>query len=223
MDNQNFYAKTEKIRTTIVKMSDDIRFSFEEALKALESKDAEALAKAPNFLINIKKDAEDAENSIVTSLALYAPEANELRRLIAFLKIANELNKTSEMLTKFSKRMYPFMEEHYYKLPMYTDLIELYKCALVAIKLSNEACKGGENFNYEVCLEKAIAEENRSDELFSLMHKDIILSNYKEEMYVRASIETFNAGRRLERSADIAVSCIALLKYAKTGGKIEEL
>ncbi len=219
MSNQNFNKKTEKIRQNIIKMSDDVRFSFEEVEKALEDKNPEVLGRVSDYLKDSKELNRSIEDSAVGCLALYGPEATELRRLIAFMKISSNLDKTSEMLIKFSKRILPFMDTHYFKLPMYKDLIELFKCSVLTIKLQNEACRADGDFDYLRCLNRTKSEETRSDELFSLMYKDIVISNYKEEMYIRASIEIFNAGRRVERSADLAVETIDLLRYAKSGAR----
>ena len=91
--------------------------------------------------------------------------------MVAYFRIAAKLKKTSELIVKFSKRMREYLEDdHYVELPMYKDLIELFKCVLVTIKLQNEACRAGSDYDFDTCLERTRAEEARSDDLFALMY-----------------------------------------------------
>jgi len=221
MSNQNFIAHTVAIHQGIGELASMTVGLYEEVFEALIALDATALSTIGARPKGAKELAGNVDNKIVATLALYSPEAEELRRLIAYLKVSERWAKAYEVIRKFSKRIAPFVDKEISVLRIHKDIVDLALSSKNALLIAQQACMDGDA-DMEVLKSQVIAEESKSDDLFSLIHKDIILSSYKEEVYVRASIEFFNASRRLERGADVAVEIVKLISYAKHGGRLEE-
>lgn len=71
----------------------------------MESLDASRFGSARMMLKNAESQANAIDNEIVVTLALFGPEAKDLRKMVAYLKITNEVVKIAENVRSFSKRM----------------------------------------------------------------------------------------------------------------------
>ncbi|MFV0481773.1 MAG: PhoU domain-containing protein, partial [Campylobacteraceae bacterium] len=97
--------KLEKIRADLLKFGSVINESCEKMLKGLETQDEKEFENARATLKNIDSSANSIDNEIVTSLALFGAEATELRELVSYLKVTNELVRISESIKSFTKNI----------------------------------------------------------------------------------------------------------------------
>ena len=89
-----YEIKLQSIKEEILNIGVDVIDSLELSLKALKDGNIDDLK---NVDITEKKlliKSNEIDNIIVTTLALYSPEAKDLRQLVSFLKITNELVRT---------------------------------------------------------------------------------------------------------------------------------
>ena len=98
-----YETKLNSIKDEILKIGVDVVEALEICLKALDERKIEELK---NVEITEKKlliKSNEIDNIIVTTLALYSPEAKDLRQLVSFLKITNELVRTGSNAKDFAK------------------------------------------------------------------------------------------------------------------------
>ena len=98
-----YEIKLQNIKEEISKIGIDVVNSLELSLRALEDKKIDDLK---NVEITEKKlllRSNEIDNIIVTTLALYSPEAKDLRQLVSYLKITNELVRTGSNAKDFAK------------------------------------------------------------------------------------------------------------------------
>jgi phosphate transport system protein len=159
--------------------------------------------------------ADSVDNNIIVALALYAPEAGELRELIAMLKTTNELVRIADASKKFSRGMQEIIETgaDISKIKQY--IIELHTISIRSIKLVIECFK-----NFSLDTYRAIhIEEEKSDEIFGIIQKEVLNSISAEEL-TATYIKIIKTIKKHERVTDHCENIARLLHYAKEGGKL---
>ncbi len=98
--------KLNEIRSMISLMLAQIIQSSEETLRAFETDNAELYETSRTYIKNIQAEANKIDNEIIKTFALFGPEADELRLLVAYLKMTNEIDRIGDSLKKYSKRLH---------------------------------------------------------------------------------------------------------------------
>lgn len=212
----NFEQKANEIRKDIVTMGEFVLSSFEESLQGIKEGNVDHLKAAREGNIkHLTYMADSVDNNIIVALALYAPEAGELREMIALLKITNELVRIAEASKKFSRGMQEIVESGSDISGIKQYIIELHSVSIRSIKLVIEGFKSFSQETY-----RAIhIEEEKSDEIFGIIQKEVLSSLNADELtatYIRL-IKTI---KKHERVTDHCENIAKLLHYAKEGGKI---
>ncbi len=212
----NFEQKANEIRKDIVTMGEFVLSSFEESLQGIKEGNIDHLKAAREGNIkHLTYMADSVDNNIIVALALYAPEAGELREMIALLKITNELVRIAEASKKFSRGMQEIVESGSDISGIKQYIIELHSVSIRSIKLVIEGFKSFSQETY-----RAIhIEEEKSDEIFGIIQKEVLSSLNADELtatYIRL-IKTI---KKHERVTDHCENIAKLLHYAKEGGKI---
>ena len=92
--------KLNEIRTQLSHLVTSIIKANEETLSAFENNLPELYESARAHLKNVQIDANKIDSEVIKTLALYGPEGEELRLLVEFLKMTNELDRIVENMKK---------------------------------------------------------------------------------------------------------------------------
>src|SRR5574344_1038260 len=98
-----YEEKLQLIKNEVQTLGNDVVLALEFCLKILEKQEFEILNKVE---ISEKKTlikSNEIDNIIISTLALYKPEARDLRRLVVYLKITNEIVRTAANVKDFAK------------------------------------------------------------------------------------------------------------------------
>lgn len=165
-------------------------------------------------------DITQIDTQIIHVFALYTPEARDLRQLVAFLKVTNELDRIVNSSRSFMRDFPYVLSRDIDKDFILENAIPLQKTCVMAVQ-NALALFATEDKQLVAELYKAVVvEEGKNDELYKIIEKsllkkinaDIQLSNeYQGVMF---------ALRRLEKIADRALSIAYLMHFAKIGGEI---
>lgn len=215
-----YETKLQSIKNEILKIGTDVIDSLEICLTALDDKKIEDLK---NVEITEKKlliKSNEIDNIIVTTLALYSPEAKDLRQLVSFLKITNELVRTGSNAKDFAK-----MFKKSYSDDLNTNMIleyavPLLKSALLSLQTSISIIDETNAKHIEEKYHRVIVEESKTDDLYLMIEKNILKLISKNLDLSREYFDILSALRRLEKIADRAVSIANLLQFAQVGGDI---
>jgi phosphate transport system protein len=212
----NFEQKASDIKKDIITMGEFVLSSFEESLQGIKEESIEHFRSAREGNIkHLTYMADSVDNNIIVALALYAPEAGELRELIAMLKTTNELVRIADASKKFSRGMQEIIETgaDISKIKQY--IIELHTISIRSIKLVIECFK-----NFSLDTYRAIhIEEEKSDEIFGIIQKEVLNSISAEEL-TATYIKIIKTIKKHERVTDHCENIARLLHYAKEGGKL---
>ena len=98
-----YETKLKSIKEEIQKIGLVVVESLEICQQALVEKKIENLKDVEITEKKLLVKSNEIDNIIVTTLALYSPEAKDLRQLVSFLKITNELVRTGSNTKDFAK------------------------------------------------------------------------------------------------------------------------
>ena len=98
-----YEEKLKLIKSEVEKLGLDIVEALEVCLKALNERKIENLKMLKLVKKKFLVKSNEIDNLIITTLALYTPEARDLRRMVAFLKITNEIVRTAANTKDFAK------------------------------------------------------------------------------------------------------------------------
>ncbi len=162
------------------------------------------------------------DNLIVKTLALHAPEAKDLRHLVSYLKITNELIRAGINTKGFLKT---FRKAYSYELDTATILeytIPLSKATLAALLHAIEMldCLNTQNSKIEELYNKTLVEESKTDDLYAMVEKNILKLISKNSELSKDYLDILSSLRRIEKVADRAVSISSLMLFAHFGGNI---
>ncbi len=87
---KTYESKLISVKSEIQKIGVEVVEALEICLTALENKKIEDLKNVELTEKKLLLKSSEIDNLIVTTLALYSPEAKDLRQLVSFLKITNE-------------------------------------------------------------------------------------------------------------------------------------
>ena len=215
-----YEEKLKLIKSEVEKLGLDIVEALEVCLKALNERKIENLK---NVEVSEKKflvKSNEIDNLIITTLALYTPEARDLRRMVAFLKITNEIVRTAANTKDFAKMFRRSYSEELNTNTILEYTIPLLKSALLSTKTAISIIDEQELAKVEEKYQRVIVEESKTDDLYLMIEKNILKLISKNLDLSKEYFDILSALRRLEKIADRAVSIANLLQFAQVGGDI---
>ena len=215
-----YEIKLQSIKEEILNIGVDVIDALELSLKALKDGNIDDLR---NVDITEKKlliKSNEIDNIIVTTLALYSPEAKDLRQLVSFLKITNELVRTGSNAKDFAKKFKKSFSEDLNTGTILEYAIPLLKSALLALQTSISIIDETNAKHIEEKYHRVIVEESKTDDLYLMIEKNILKLISKNLDLSKEYFDILSALRRLEKIADRSVSIANLLQFAQVGGDI---
>ncbi|MCT7463535.1 PhoU family transcriptional regulator [Aliarcobacter cryaerophilus] len=215
-----YEEKLKLIKSEVEKLGLDVVEALEVCLKALNERKIENLK---NVEVSEKKflvKSNEIDNLIITTLALYTPEARDLRRMVAFLKITNEIVRTAANTKDFAKMFRRSYSEDLNTNTILEYTIPLLKSALLSTKTAISIIDEQEHSKVEEKYQRVIVEESKTDDLYLMIEKNILKLITQKLDLSKEYFDLLSSLRRLEKIADRSVSIASLLQFAKLGGDI---
>ena len=173
------------------------------------------------ILKTIQAEANAIDNEIVKTFALFGPEAQELRLLISYLKMTNELIRIGEGTKKYARRMKEHCESDCNLESLDDIIIKLHSSSIAAIQFIADCFNNHEECNYEDLYRSVMVEESKCDDLLSILEKEILSRIIIEGELSIEYVRILSTLRKLERASDHAINIAKLMLYSKDGGEIQ--
>lgn len=215
----NYEYKLAEIREHIHSVFQDailISTEFMEAFDKNENLFFSAGCSKNKELINI---TDSIDTKIIQTIALFTPEANELRGLIVYLKMTNEIDRIINSIAKYCRNFDIQVLERYDLSSLNNSVLQLHKTILIILQHlalffdDNAECDANDIYR------KVLIEESINDDIFDIIEKDLLLSILNDSENASDYIKILSTLRNLERIADRGVSIASLLLYAQEGGE----
>jgi phosphate transport system protein len=213
-------SKIDQVREEITSLLKNIANASELSLKAYEKNDQESFKTVQEMLGNLAVQGDIIDNEIIKTFALFGPEAKELRSLVAYLKMTNELVRIGDSIKKYAKRMKEHLSSECDLKPLNSTIVQLHKSTVNALAYILECFSNLENCNIEEYYAKIMVEESKNDDLFSILEKEIMGLIIVERDLSIEYVKVLGTLRKLERSCDRSVNIANLMMYAKKGGQL---
>ncbi|MEA3314419.1 MAG: PhoU domain-containing protein [Campylobacterota bacterium] len=208
------------IKVKITNIGESLVLSNDLILEALSDCNHDKFKKAKENLNNIGNKITDIDNEIIKVLALYSPEAKDLRQAVSYLKITNELLRASTNTRSFIKGFTDVCSDvdiniiSEYAIPMQKSTS---KAIRYAINMLNIECKDEIQDTYN----DVLIEESKTDDLYEMVQKSLfVLANESDDF--EKFYNMLKALRKSEKIADRATSIANLLLYIKIGGSLHQ-
>jgi len=189
-------------------------------LEALENSNFNTLDAGREGLKGIEKMGSDIDNKIITTLALFSPEARDLRELVSFLKVTNELTRAAANTKSFMKNL-KTQSQYAINLDLITEYaVPLQKAAIKALEYAVEMVNVDDKEMIESLCSKANVEETKVDDLYAMVEKNILTLIISNKELSKEYFEVLGSIRKLEKIADRAATVANLLHFAQIGGEL---
>ncbi len=215
-----FKTTLNEVQEKITNIGNDLILANEIIVDSIISCDVEKFNEARGYLKNVSSKTTDIDNQIIKILALYTPEARDLRQVVAYFKITNELSRacanTRSFIRGFTEICSDLEKEivNDYAIPMQNSTIRALKTTVSMI-----SCIDADELRERY--DEVLIEESKADDLFSMLEKALIqkaeTKNGEFEKYHRM----LRALRKSEKIAGRAISMASLLLYANVGGELQ--
>ena len=215
----NYVEAVKKIKSSIKEILNSILEANSAFLDAAVNEcDKDIFDNAREYLKNISSKVDDIDNSIIKVLALYSPEAKDLREVVAYFKIDNELLRAasnSRSLIRGFKDNCSLIDKEIiteYLMPLQTSTLKALKMVLQMID-SDDIDELKDIYHL------MIVEEDKTDELYSMLEEKIIQKIKAGDDFAKIH-KMLRAFRRSEKIADRTISIANLLLYIQDGGRL---
>ncbi|MGB5965050.1 MAG: PhoU domain-containing protein [Sulfurimonadaceae bacterium] len=215
-----YEQKIKDIQSMIAELMGQVVEANQITLDAYKAHDLAQYDTVRNVLKSIDSEANAIDNEIIKTFALFGPEAQELRMLVAYLKLTNELLRIAEGSKKYARRMREHCEGDCNLAPFDEIVIQLHTTSLNAMKYIEECFNKPGECNVEELYRKIMVEESKNDDLFSILEKEIMTQIMGEQELSVEYVRILGTLRKLERACDRSVNIAHLLLYAAKGGEI---
>lgn len=218
---KNYQEKLEQIRNEVSIIVSDLVLANEQTLDGFRDADLQKLDDVKEILKNIDRKSNEIDNNIITIIALFGPEANDLRELIAFLKVTNELVKISDNTKSYAKNIKNHYQSTDELLHVREYALPLHKTALAALKEAGRSLAITDAEELRECYTKVGIEESKTDDLYCILEKNVLSHLCTAEEFSASYINMLSTMRKLEKIADRALNITKLMLYANAGGKLQ--
>ncbi len=213
-----FQTNLDEIKSKILEIGNGLLEANILINAAIKTCDTDKFQEARSYIKNIGSKADAIDNSIIKVLALYTPEARDLRQVIAYLKITNELSRACSNTRSFIRGFTAVCSDvdvetiNEYAVPMQSSTVKAIELTLSMLECDDEE-EIGEIYN------DVLIEENKTDDLYEMVER-----NLSAQADGLKSFEKFHkmlrALRKSGKIASRAISIANLLVYAKKGGSL---
>jgi len=217
---KTYEAKKQTIQEEILNIGNAVVEALEVSLNALKADDVSKLKDIDLSVKKITNKSNDIDNLIVTTLALYSPEAKDLRELVSYLKITNELVRAGANTKTFAKMFRKAYSDDLNTKTILEYAIPLHKSTILALQTAMAMVQESNPKHVEEKFQRVIVEESKTDDLYAMVEKNILKLVSKNLELSKEYFDVMSSLRRLEKTADRATSVANLLLFAEVGGEI---
>ncbi|RXJ67984.1 PhoU family transcriptional regulator [Halarcobacter ebronensis] len=217
-----YEENVQKIKDEIYSIGQEVVHANKISLAALKENDLSMLKDINLSIKSLSTKSNEVDNLIVKTLALYSPEARDLREMVSFLKITNELLRAGANSKAFVKTFKKSFVDDLDKHAILEYAIPLLKASNQALETAMQLIKETDEKVIETGFQKVSVEESKTDDLYAIIEKNTLKLIAKRIELSKDYFDVLSSLRRLEKTADRAASIANLLLFAHAGGVIEQ-
>lgn len=213
-----FKTNLDDIREKITNIGESLVTANTLILQALQSCDEAKFNEARNSIKNITSKTDEIDNAVIKVLALYTPEARDLRQVVAYFKITNELSRACSNTRSFIRGFTDVCKDLDVK-EINEHAILMQTSTVKAIKTTIKMINVDDADELQEMYEEVLIEENKADDLYEMIERKLVEQAEGSNAFEKYH-KMLRALRKSEKIANRAISVANLLVYVKIGGHI---
>lgn len=215
----NYRKKLDDIENNLIQMIEFIAQANKCMLKATKEKNFN-LDECQNKLKLIDEMANEVDNNVVSTLALFSPEAKDLRELVAILKITNELTRAKSNVKNYGMDLQKAFQSKMFEDSIIEKILILQECSIKSFEYVSMMVSSTDVGLSQKLYNSILAEEDKADEIFAIIDQNVINSLNEDPTDTIQKMQGLKSVRKLEKVTDRAVGIADLIMFAQSGGEL---
>jgi len=201
----------DKLNKSVISLGALVEERFRMAVKAIECRDPELARRVVEGDAEIDQTEVDVEEECLKILALHQPVADNLRYIIAILKLNNDLERIGDLAVNIAERAALISSEEGLHVPF--DYFTMCQKTEEMLQKSLDSLVNMDlRLAYQVC-----AQDDDVDFMKEAMQSQFAAEIRKNQGHIEAMINLWLVSRHLERIADHATNIAEDVIYMITG------
>ncbi len=218
---ENYKQILNNSRKRVLELACDVQTAFTLSVDACQSRDVQKATQARNLLKDAHERGNKIDNEIIKTLALFSPEARDLRVVIAYLKIASELTRVSDYIRSYAKKVKMQISGEFDLSPIQDDMNAFLQSTQKSLQAAISSIEADSKETLENLYRKVNIEESKCDDIISILEKNILQQICITPEDAGDLVELIKSMRKLERISDRSVNIVKLAYFAHKGGKLK--
>ncbi len=211
----------EKSRKRVSGLADDVLRAFELTISAFENSDIEKASEARKMLKDAHERNNKIDNEIIKTLALFSPEAKDLRVVISHLKIASELTRISDYVRTYAKNVKMSISGDFELAGLKEDTKAFNQSTYKSLKWAVDAIGSESEEELEKIYRSVNVEVSKCDDIYSILEQNLVQELCVTPESARDFLYFHKALRKVERISDRSLNIVKLAYFAQKGGKLK--
>ncbi len=209
------FEELEETKQLVLKMAGLVKKAVEKAIESLNKQDvemAESIIKGDDEIDQLEVEI---ERRCIRMIALYQPEAIDLRLIMGIYKIVSDLERIADEAENIAERSILLAQE-----PPLKPYVNLTLMANHVKDMIEDAVMSFFQRDVELA-KKVIARDDTVDELFHQLERELITYVMEDPRNIKKVINLSFVGRHFERMADHAENIAEMAIYWSEGEMIK--
>lgn len=206
-----FKEDLEQLKKRILEMSSVVEDMIVKSIKSVKENNMILAQEVINSDQEVNNMEIEIDNLAIKILALYHPEAQDLRKVTMIMKINNDLERIGDHAVSISK-MSLFLSDH----PRIKPLIDIPRMAEKAVEMLRGSIDAFINQNSDLAVE-VCKKDDEVDALEPQIVRELITYMISEPGIIDRALRLVFIARHLERVADLATNISEDAYYIATG------
>jgi len=218
---KNYKDILDKSRNRVLDFANDILSACELAMDSFKQADINKANEARAMLKNAHSVNNKIDNEIIKTLALFSPEARDLRVVIAHLKIASELTRISDYIRSCAKSIKMQISGEFDLSGLKDDTLAYMSSTKKSLNSAIESIKTNSLSDLEELYRKVNVEDSKCDDMHSILEHNAIEQICLTPDMAKDFVIFLKSMRKLERISDRSLNIVKLSFFAQKGGKLK--
>ncbi len=212
---RHFEEELNQLKERLLEMAGLAEQAVGKSIKALVDRDLKLAKTLWDDDAAINKHEVEIEETCLSILARYSPEAKDLRLVAMIFKIVNDLERVGDQAVNISERTTDLLKE-----PLLKPLIDIPKMATLAQQMLKDALDAFVNqdaaLSVDVC-----RRDDEVDHLNDQVYHELLVYMTQDPKTIMRAMDLILIGRHLERVADHATNIAEDVYYLVKGTSIK--
>ncbi|MCS1351597.1 phosphate signaling complex protein PhoU [Mechercharimyces sp. CAU 1602] len=214
---RQFDQSLQELKQALLDMGEKLEIAIDKAVRSLVHLDVnlaqEVLAK--DEVIDRMEDQID--DMVALLIATRQPVATDLRRVIAAMKIASDMERMADLAGNIAEVTVKMVRNDQ---KLFKELVDIPRMAKITQKMVHDGINSFIDGNVELARELAKTDDE-VDHIYEKVVKELLQYMIEQEQYTEVALQLCFVGRYLERIADHATNIAESIVYIETGKRVD--